>query len=363
MLPLPSENRKVSPFFVFYIIVTTQVTMGTLSFPQKLVKVAERDAWIAVIISGLSIHVMIWMVYQILNKGNNDITVIHKELFGKWLGGFLSLALIVYLLIMAASVLRAYTEIIQVWIFPELQTWYMGLILSALVFVYVIGGFRVVVGMCCLNFIFIFTLFIMLWFPLQESQLYHLFPVFDQPVAKILSASKGMTLYFMGFQWLFFFYPFIKNARDSQKWAQYGVAFTTFTYLAITLVCIMFFTKNQLIELIWPTITLWKIVDFPFLERFEFAGISLWLLNILPSACLFVLAGTRGLKQLFSVKQKYSLILILIMITVAAVLIKDHKQIDQLNEMIRLVSFYVTFAYIPFVFLFQMIKNKRRRTS
>ncbi|WP_410594369.1 GerAB/ArcD/ProY family transporter, partial [Bacillus sp. SIMBA_074] len=74
------------------------------------------------------------------------------------------------------------------------------------------------------------------------------------------------------------------------------------------IVSLMYFTKAQLIESIWPTLTFWKIADFPFLERFEFMGISIWLFNVLNSVCLLIWAGTRGLKQLFTVKQKHSLI-------------------------------------------------------
>ncbi|KAB7706984.1 GerAB/ArcD/ProY family transporter [Bacillus aerolatus] len=362
MLPLPPEKRQVSPFFVFYLITSAQIGMGILSLPRYIVKSAGQDAWIAIIITALSIHVILWMVYQILNKGTNDITVTHKELFGKWLGGLLSLALIVYLLLVAASTLRGYIEMIQVWIFPQLDTWYMALILSALVYVYVIGGFRVVVGICCLSFIFNFPLIVTLWFPLQDAQFSHLFPVFDHSAAEILSASKKMTLYFSGFETIFFFYPFIKNARSSQKWAQYGAAFTTFIYLAVTIISIMYFNKNQLIQTIWPTITLWKVVDFPFLERFEYLNLAIWLFNILPSTCLFIWAATRGIKQLFTVKQKHSLIVLLVIISVAAVLLKDREQIQQLNTMLSSVSFYVMYAYIPFVFFYQLIKSKVRKT-
>ncbi|MFE4810722.1 GerAB/ArcD/ProY family transporter [Peribacillus simplex] len=364
MLPLPPESRKVSPFFVFYLIVAAQFGLSVFSFQRYIVKAVGNDAWIAVIIAGLSIHIVLWMIYQILNKGTNDITVIHKELFGKGLGGLFSLALIVYLLTLAVSVFRNYIELIQVWIFPQLETWYMALILSSLVYVYVIGGFRVVVGICFLSFILTTPIFfIMLEFPLRHVHFSHLFPILDHTAVEFLSASKKMTYSLTGFETLFFFYPFIKNAPRSQKWVHYGAAFSTFSYLVIMIVSLMYFTKAQLLESIWPTLTFWKIADFPFLERFEYMGLSLWLFNALNSVCIFIWAGTRGLKQLFTVKQKHSLIVVLIMTAVVAVLLKNREQIEQLNTIIGFVSLYVIYAYIPFLFFYQMIKSKMRRTS
>ncbi|PJN88575.1 GerAB/ArcD/ProY family transporter [Bacillus sp. mrc49] len=364
MLPLPSENGKVSPFFVFYLIVAAQFGLGVFSFQREIVKVVGNDAWIAVFIAGISIHVVLWMIYQILNKGTNDITVIHKELFGKWLGGMLSLALIVYLLTLAISVVRSYTELIQVWIFPQLETWYMALILSMLVYVYVIGGFRIIVGICFLSFIFTTPIFfIMLGFPLRHMQISHLFPIFDHSAAELLSASKTMTYSLTGFETIFFFYTFIKDAPRSQKWGHYGTAFSTISYLVIMIVSLMYFSKNQLLESIWPTLTIWQIADFPFLERFEFLGLSFWLFSVVNSVCLYIWAGTRGLKQLFSLKQKHSLIAILFMTAVAATFLKTREQIDQLNSVMGLVSLYVMYAYIPFIFFYQVIKGKSRRTS
>ncbi|WP_285768480.1 GerAB/ArcD/ProY family transporter [Peribacillus sp. SI8-4] len=364
MLPLPSENRKVSPFFVFYLIVAAQFGLGVFSFQREIVKFVGNDAWIAVIIAGISIHVVLWMVYQILNKGANDITVIHKDLFGPWLGGLFSLALIVYLLTLAVSVVRSYIELIQVWIFPQLETWYMALILLALVYVYIIGGFRIIVGICFLSFIFTTPIFfIMLGFPLRHMQASHLFPIFDHSVAELLTATKTMSYSLTGFETIFFFYTFIKDAPKSQKWGHYGTAFSTISYLVIMIVSLMYFSKNQLLESVWPTLTIWQIADFTFLERFEFLGLSFWLFSVLNSVCLFTWAGTRGLKQLYSLKQKHSLIAILVMTAVAAVFLKTREQIDQLSSVMDALSLYVMYAYIPFIFFYQMIKGKLRRTS
>ncbi|OCA91766.1 GerAB/ArcD/ProY family transporter [Pseudobacillus wudalianchiensis] len=363
MLPLPPEARKVSPYLVFFLIITTQIGVGILGFERYIAKPAGYDAWISILISGLSVNLIIWMTYYILNKGNNDITVIHKDLFGKWIGGILSLLFAAYMVLMFITVLRTYIEIIQIWMFPQLQTWYMALIMAITVWLYVVGGFRVLVGLCVLSFFITLPLLLLKGFAFKSLQLSYLFPILDSSAKELLAASKIMSINYTGFEVIFFCYPFIKNAPRSQKWAQYGVFFTTFVYVITALISFMYFSHGQLEKTVWATLTLWKIVDFPFLERFEYFGISLWFFTILPNLCLYLWAATRGLKQLFSIKQKHSLTLLLFIGSTAALFFKDRLQIDQLNTLTGSASFFILYAYIPFIFLCQLMKKRSNKNS
>ncbi|PAQ13736.1 spore gernimation protein GerB [Bacillaceae bacterium SAOS 7] len=363
MLPLPAESHKVSPYFAFYIITSMQIGVGVLGFQRTVAKAAGHDAWISVIITGLSIHIVLWMAYQVLNKGKNDITIIHRELFGKWIGSILSIALMLYLLSLCITIAREYIEIIQIWMFPQLETWYMALILFALVYLYVSSGFRVNVGLCLLTFLITLPLLLMYWFPLKEANFSYLQPVFDHSLTDILAGSKEMAFSYGGFETLFFFYPFLKNAESSHKWAQYGIAYSTFIYLFTMLVSLLYFSHWQLSNTIWGTLTLWKVVNLPFVERFEYAGIAIWLLVILPNMCLYTWAASRGMKQLFNIKQKHGVMILVILLFVAVVSLTDRQAINQLITSTGNVGLYVFYGYIPFVYFFQMISDKLRRKS
>ncbi|KMY55181.1 hypothetical protein AC623_15655 [Bacillus sp. FJAT-27231] len=363
MLPLPSEDKKVSPYLAFYIVHSMQLGVVVFSFARIIVKEAGHDAWISVLIAGAAIHLILWMTYQIVIKGNNDITVIHRELFGKWLGGLLTLLLAAYLMVIFVVIMRAYIEVIQVWMFPQLQTWYMGILLSILVYLYLMGGFRVIVGLCLLSFFFTIPLLLSLVFPLANAQFSYLLPVMEHSTIEILKGTKQMSIIFSGFEVILFCYPFIKQGQRSHKWAQFGTAFTTFVYLVSTMVPIVYFSQGQLEKTIWPTLTLWKIVDFPFLERFEYAGISIWLFVMLPNLCMYLWAATRALKQVFSIQQRKMVMPLLFLTVFASTLIENGIQIRQFNTFVDWVSFYVVFAYVPFVYFYQLISKKMRRSE
>ncbi|MBM7647406.1 spore germination protein (amino acid permease) [Bacillus ectoiniformans] len=362
MLPLPGQNRQVSPFFVFYIIYNLQIGVAVLGFERYIAKSAGHDAWISILLSGASIQIIIWMSYYILNSGKNDIVVIHRQLFGKWLGGLFSLYLIAYIILLLITNVRTYIEVIQIWIFPHLATWYMAIILLALTYMYVSGGFRAVVGICFFGFFMTIPLLALKWFPLQEAKPSYLLPVMDHSVFEIYEGAKTMAFSFAGFEALLFFYPFIKNAQSSQKWAHFGVLFSTFIYLLSAIVSFLYYSQEQLQRTIWATLTLWKVVDLPFIERFEYAGIAIWLFVILPNLCMYTWAASRGVKQLFSIKQKDSLIALLFITLVAVVLITDRFSIDKLNTLSGNMGIITIYLYIPFIFIVQLVKNKMRKS-
>ncbi|WP_409288433.1 GerAB/ArcD/ProY family transporter [Peribacillus sp. SCS-37] len=363
MLPKPAENKLVSPFFVFYIIHAMQVGVGILGFERYISKVAGEDSWVSIILSGISIHVLVWLSYKILNRGQNDIFVIHRDVLGKWAGGFISFYLICYITIFAIIILRSYVEVIQVWMFPDLHAWYLTMILLVLVYYAVIGGFRVIVGLCFLGVIYSLPLLLLKAFPLKEAHFSNLLPIFDHSVLDLIKGGKIMTFNFLGFETLFFFYPFIKKPESSHKWAQLGVLSTTLIYVITALVSFVYFSQEQLFHTVWPTLSLWQTVNLPFIQRFEYAGLSIWLFVVLPNICLMTWAASRGIKQMTSIKQKHSLVFILLITFIACTILSDRGEIDMISTWINRLGFYTIYFYIPFLFFFQKFRDRPGQTT
>ncbi|PEN32929.1 spore germination protein, partial [Bacillus wiedmannii] len=72
MKQIPIEYQ-VSPFMVFFSIITIQLGVGMLGFERIGAKLVGNDAWISTLLFGISVNLMIWIIYQILNQGNGDI--------------------------------------------------------------------------------------------------------------------------------------------------------------------------------------------------------------------------------------------------------------------------------------------------
>ncbi|MBS2969153.1 GerAB/ArcD/ProY family transporter [Metabacillus sp. KIGAM252] len=357
---LPPDSKKVSPFFVFYLIHSQQIGVAVLGFERYVAKSAGYDAWISVILSGLSIMAVVWFCYRILIKDGHDIISVHHQIFGKYIGNVLNVALVSYASLLVLLNLRTYVEVIQVWMFPETYHWVFIALILLLAYSFVSGGFRVVTGICFLSVIYGIPLLFVKYFPLREAQVGNLLPIFSHSFSDIMEATKTMTLNYLGYETLLIFFPFIKDGKKSEKWAYYGVLASIGIYLLTILTSFVYFDQDQLRTTIWATLTLWKIVDLIIIERFEYIGIAAWLFIVLPNIALGLWAASRAINRFTPLTQRVSLKGVAAAVLIGAVLITERTQIDQLNFMANTIGFYLAYVYIPLIYICQLAVNKWR---
>ncbi|WP_173918977.1 GerAB/ArcD/ProY family transporter [Halobacillus sp. Marseille-Q1614] len=353
------ENAKVSPFFVLFILVAIQIGIGVLGFQKYIVEGMGYDAWIAILLAGLLVHLYIYMIYSIMKKSNVDIIYLNQILLGKWVGNIVNLIFILYLLFLSLTVLRTYIEIVQVWMYRQLNTWVIAFIILTLVAYVIKGGFRSVVGICFISVVIPSFLVVTLYFPLQYAHFGNLLPLGEFTFDELVTSTRNMVLSYLGFELILFFYPFIKNGETSQRWAHFGNIITIFIYLVIGVVSFAYFSEPYLLKTEWATLSLWKIVEFPFLARFEYIGVTTWLIVILPILCLWLWASSRGIKHLFpKVTQKRILNILLIVIFISVGFIETRSQISLLNTISSRVGLYFLGVYIPLLYLITLFKKE-----
>ncbi|TLS38217.1 GerAB/ArcD/ProY family transporter [Pseudalkalibacillus caeni] len=352
------EQFKISPYLVFFLVHSIQLGVGILGFQRVVAKTAQQDAWISVILAGASLNIVLWLMYRILRNKEGDVIWIQQQIFGKMIGGLLGTVWIVYFLAMSATVLRTYIEVVQVWMFPKMETWALSLAFLILTYYCLAGGFRVVAGICFFGVVLPMYLILGILFPLEFAHFYNLLPVMNHSAKDILLSAKDMSLSYIGFTTLFIYYPFIKNPQKSYKWAQFGILFTVLIYLMVMVTTLVFYSQEQLEKLIWATLTAWKIVQLPFVERFEYIGISSWAIVVLPNICLSVWAAGRAARSLTKMKQRPLTLFFLLLIFIATILLKGRTEIDVLNDMVGRVGFYIIYGYIPFLFIVNLIYER-----
>lgn len=359
----PIDKRfQISPFLVFFIITSVQVGVGVLGF-QPFLLVAGHDGWMAVILAGLIVHGIIWILYKLIRNGKGDLIDINHQAFGKWIGNFFSIAIMFYFIFTAITVLRSYIEVVQVWIFPDLPTWSLALPFILLVYYVVMGGFRTVVGICFFSLILPAYLVLTFLFPLQFARWESLGPFFDVDIKALFKASIQMMLSYLGFSVILICHPYVKDGLKTQKWAHLGTVVTTLLYVFIEIVTIIYYGADQLKIITWPTLGLWKIAELPFVERFEFIGISTWLIVILPNITLFLWAASRIGKRVTGFKQKYLLVIALIIVFSGCIYFEKRENINQLNNIVSTIGKYYNFVFIPLLFIIHSISIKVRKSK
>ncbi|WP_194840915.1 GerAB/ArcD/ProY family transporter [Filobacillus milosensis] len=356
-----NPKYKVSGSLAFFLICSIQIGVGVLGFQTSIVERVGNDSWIPVLLAGLMIHFLIWMIYKILKFGNGDLITIHYDVFGRWIGGLFSFVWIIYFWTIGVIVLRTYLQVIQVWMFQEINIIVVTLIFSLLLYYLITGGFRVVVGVCFLGTVIPSYLIFSLFYTMDYTNFKRLLPVWNHSTTDILLATQEMTFSFIGFTVLLMYYPYLKKANKTKLWGHGGNFLTLCLYIIIMVFSLAYYTKGHLLRQKWPTLTMWKSIELPFVERFEYIGISSWALIILPNICLAFWAASRGARQLFRFSQRKALIIMLSLNLLANYLIKTQKEIETINKLLSQFAFYLFLIYIPFLFIFSYLRLGRRK--
>ncbi len=335
-----------------------------LQFQRLVVQGAEQDSWLAVLLTGISLHFVLWMMYHILRNPSKDVIDVHRFCFGKYMGNAASLLLIAYFFVTALTVLRVYIHVLQVWIFPSLQTWELSLIFIGILYYLVTGGFRALTGFCFFSVILSTVLMASFYFPLEYGQLHHLLPVFNHSVSDLLFSAQSSSIVFIGFESLLLYFPFLRTPQESMKWAHLGLLFSTIKYVVLLVITLIYFSQGHLIHSLWPTLEMTKIIEIQFLERFEFLFIFSWFMIIIPTVCIPLWCCTRILKRVCKIKPRWSLAILMSFLFVASLFVSDQLKVDTLGNVSSVSGLYFVYAYIPLLFIFykiiERIKLKRK---
>ncbi|MCD5324838.1 MULTISPECIES: GerAB/ArcD/ProY family transporter [Pontibacillus] len=358
------EGIQIQAFYLIFLIHTTQVGTGIMGISTHIYAEAKQDAWISVIIAGVWVSISVFCMSKILNQYQSaDLPGIQVDIFGKWIGKILGTLLALYFFSLLISVLLNYIEVVQVFLFPTIPTWLMCLFLLSLVVYAVLGGVRVIVGVSFLFFIGTFWLVIVLYKPVSLMEWNHFFPIMTTPYSDILQGTFKATYSLVGFETLMFIYPYIQNKQQAHRSVQIGVWSTTLLTLAVVAVTVGYFSGPQLERLIWPTLSMFKIIQFSFLERFDIIAVGIWMIVILPNMITVMWLCTYTFKRIYGLKQKHVLYVSAVLLFFGTILFQDRLQINYFTDKLATVGFYIAFVYplvlLPIVLGKNYIRRKR----
>ncbi|MGD8191642.1 GerAB/ArcD/ProY family transporter [Brevibacillus ginsengisoli] len=364
----PNQQARTVPllrsFLIFFVIPANQIGVGFMGFESYVYTGSGHDAWISVLMASVASMVAVWfMVRTLLRFESKDLYDIHGFVYGKWIGKFMNTIYMIYLFLTGFTILRTYIEVVQAWMFPDLEAWFLATLLVLLIIYGVNSGIRVIVGYCFLTIVFSVWLGGLYYYPLQYAHWEHLFPIMEASLPELLAGAQKMSFTIIGFEIIYFVFPFLQDKERVMKYSQFGLLFTTFIFVSIMMVSIVYYSGKQLLKTVWATLNLYKIVELPFLERFEYIAVAYWMFIVTPNLFLYLWASTRGFSKTFHIKQRtalYGLCLVMIILTM---LIKTRDQINNFTDMVGYVGLGLSFAYPIVLYVFVMIKQSWQRRN
>lgn len=360
-----NSNARIRAFYLFFIVVSTQIGVGVMSGPRPIFLDAQQDSWIAVLISyAAMVMVTCVMLFILKSYGNTDIFGVQVDIFGTWVGKILGTIYILHFAVSLLVVLVTYMDVVELFLFPQISTWVLGFLLLSLVTYCVAGGLRSIIGVVFIFFIFSHLLLLLLYKPVSLIDTTHYQPVLQASMIDLLKGAKSTTYMLTGFEVIFLLYPFIQNKKQVWRPMLLGITWSVVILLINTLIAIGYFSAHQLETEEWAVLSLFKIVNLPFIARFDVIVIAVWMMIILATMMLFMWGIIQGMKRLYHVPKRMTLYTASLIFFVLGGFIDDHHQIILLNNQANNIAFWIIFVY-PFVLLpiVQFKKWKQRRSK
>lgn len=353
------NDLQIRAFYLFFIVTGTQIGVGMMGYPMYVYNEAKQDSWISILIAYVYLMVVVYVMYLILKQYKNaDILGIQVDVFGKWIGKLLGTIYMIHFTVGLITVFVTYIEVVQIFIFPQLSSFVMGGLLLILIIYGALGGLRVIVGVAFIFFFLTQWLLFLFYEPIMKMEFNNFQPYFEATIPELLQGAKKTTFTFVGFEILFFVYPFIQNKQKAKRPIFLGITYTALIALLQMVIAIGFFSPGLLAQLEWAVLTLFKGSKLPFINRIDFIVIAEWIMVIVPVMLLLIWMITYGMKRLYNIPRKFALFTVALLLFISCGFISRHTYVIKLTDAYSVISFWIVYVY-PFILL-PIVWIKRR---
>ncbi len=284
--------------FIFTIY-KTQIGIGVLSLPRDLTETAGTDGWLAIVLGWLLAILFSVIIIKVMEKHPDDsLFDLFPKYFGRWLGGAVTLLWILYSAFSATIAIISTIHIIQVWILPNAKEYVLMPLFAIPVYMAAKQGLRVIGRFA--EFVFLFTLWMpmILFLTLQESSWLNLFPIGQNGWPPILMTVKATVLSFLGFEVAFMLYPFLQDKKSAVKGVVIANTMSMFIFMLITIFSYVRFSQDVIMEYVYPTLNLLKLIRLPILERFEIIFLPFYLFILFMTVIPYLYMTVFGISRL-----------------------------------------------------------------
>ncbi|WP_054697035.1 GerAB/ArcD/ProY family transporter [Syntrophomonas palmitatica] len=299
---LDNSQFSISNRQLIFIILGNTVATGMISLPSIASKQAHQDAWLVVMGGAFAPLLVLLLVERLFRRfPGYSFTDISCLLFGKIIGKILVLSVLAYFIYFQAVVLSTVTQVTKVFVLPQTPNRVI-LIVIALAVVYVASLGAKAIANINEIYLYQFILFNILWLiPLFLAGDYtNLLPVGESGFKGLGYGILTTSFAYSGIEILLLVYPMVDKSQPVLKAGFIAVVFTMAFYLLLTLSSLAVFGSNALGSIIvWPGITILKVLDFPVIGRFEIFYLLLWMGFGLRPAFIMHMASSYTLSGLW----------------------------------------------------------------
>ncbi|UFJ40825.1 spore germination protein [Brevibacillus humidisoli] len=349
-----------------FTIYKTQVGIGVLSLPRDLAETSGADGWIAILLGWMLAVCTSLVVIKVMEKNPQDTLYdLFPKYFGKWIGTGLSVIWILYGLFGASVVFFTILNVMRVWILPNTKQFALTLLFLLPIYMITRHGLLVIGRFA--EFVYLGTLWmpLILLFAMRDTEWLNLIPIAREGLLPILKTVKATALSFLGFELALFYYPFLRDKKKAYKGIIIANTLSMIIFLLVTLLSYIRFSQPEIMDAIWPTLNLLKLIQFPFLERLEIVFLSFYLFVLFMTVIPYLYVSVFGTSYLLGRQdhRAHLRIVVFIWIVISCWFVPDYDQVTQLQKVWGSVGLFLAFLFPLLLWLYSRIYGSWRKEA
>ncbi|RTE09171.1 GerAB/ArcD/ProY family transporter [Paenibacillus whitsoniae] len=296
---MPGKGSQITLLQYILTIHSVQIGAGLIPLPGELAKGCGTDGWIALILGyivSIAAGLIIVQVMKLHPQGT--ITDLVAHYFGRWAAKGLMIVFICYFIAFMYFIYHRMALLVQNWIMQQTSPYLLMLLFLPPAYVIANGGFRIFSRYAEITFILSLFIPLALLFLLKNAHWIHLLPIVQNGWMPIFRTLRSTLVTFFGFEMAFFLYPYLENQKAASLGIVLANTITLCVYLFFTLLSFVIFSPDELVTYHNTLISLFKMVEFRFVERYDILILSVYVLLIMRTWLPMMIAVALCTKQL-----------------------------------------------------------------
>ncbi|WP_273128847.1 GerAB/ArcD/ProY family transporter [Metabacillus sp. HB246100] len=289
-------KEKLHPFQVAILIYMIQSGVTLFSIPRLTAETFGMNGWAGLIIIFVVVTINLFLIALVYKFGKGkSIFYILEQVLPFWLVVPFYLVIATAFIIFAIMVTKKYIFILKMLFYHETPVYmFMGMAIT-LCFLMLKGSiYHIAKTTVVLFFMTIWTMFL-LAYHIPEFSFTRLTPFFFKGETNLIEGGFNIFTAFLGYELSLLLFPYVE--KNWTKGLYIGNSITFIIYFSVTLISFGFYSFNQLLEDMYPVITLLEFIKFPFIERVENLIFSLFALKVLITIVMYFWAGQEVLQH------------------------------------------------------------------
>ena len=294
------------------ILVGTLIGTSILYLPNSVIKISQQDGWISCILGSIyPIYLFFLANYMYKKFPEDNILVLSKKSFGKFLGNILNFIFSCFFLLGLTIVISGFANAFLIYSNSFIKP-SSAMLLALLVPAYI--SFKGIKPLGRLNELIFYLTFMLFLIPLSALKyglLLNVKPILGSGLTNIVKGAKETALAFSGMEILFLIYPYFQNKKKFKKCGLVSITITTILYTWLTFITIYYLGIDISPKFLWPVVTISESINIPIINSFRYIFMILWSLLIFRCACTFYYACCYSLSEITKKinQQKFALFL------------------------------------------------------